>query len=286
MNRKKVTSKSKKLKNSKLKKLDLNVKIITVVSAVLLVGVLGSLFLTQSNAASLLKIKSISPSSGDIGTNINITTNLPFKKNKNRQFSVTINGIPNVAVAKSINGGRTASFTFPSTLCPLGKMCAQVLPTPGKYKISIVGKNNTKSNSKIFNLTPQLSNNAFFEYSFKKDGLKTSYPDTTFIVEFNDQNQINQARESLKGVGQKLHFSGKIIKGAASYNPNWQYHVDPNTISLGALYPEVCDAHPFYVAENLDAIGGSFLPDNMWCPWSSELSREVYLKNLFNIRPK
>jgi len=41
------------------------------------------------------------------------------------------------------------------------------------------------------------------------------------------------------------------------------------------LQIEVCDSNVTYVEEHLEEIGGSFLPNSVWCPWSSKLMAEV-----------
>ena len=68
---------------------------------------------------------------------------------------------------------------------------------------------------------------------------------------------------------------GIIVKEQAGYNPAWSYHLDSETIQFFELAIEVCDASIRYVEEHLDEVGGSFLPNNQWCPWSSELTREI-----------
>ncbi|MEH2433373.1 MAG: hypothetical protein V7K25_03825 [Nostoc sp.] len=38
---------------------------------------------------------------------------------------------------------------------------------------------------------------------------------------------------------------------------------------------EVCDATTNYVNDHLDEVGGAFLPGLFWCPWSSQLVKEI-----------
>jgi hypothetical protein len=38
---------------------------------------------------------------------------------------------------------------------------------------------------------------------------------------------------------------------------------------------EVCDATIQYVEEHLDQVGGTFLPNSIWCPWRSRLIAEI-----------
>ncbi|MGW5100847.1 BP74-related protein [Streptomyces sp. NPDC004100] len=62
---------------------------------------------------------------------------------------------------------------------------------------------------------------------------------------------------------------------AASYNPRWSFHYNPETVNFFDVAIEVCDATLPYVEENLDEAGGAFLPGAIWCPWSSRLTREI-----------
>jgi hypothetical protein len=68
---------------------------------------------------------------------------------------------------------------------------------------------------------------------------------------------------------------GNIVLGRTEYNESWPFHLDPDSIELFSLSTEVCDATPMEIEEHLPELGGSFLPNNEWCPWSSRLVREV-----------
>jgi len=100
-------------------------------------------------------------------------------------------------------------------------------------------------------------------------------PDT-FVFKLTDQKKIQEARDILSGKQKdKTHVSGIIVKSAAPYNPDWSFHYDPQSISFFEMSIEVCDAAIRYVEENLDKVGGAFLPGNRWCPWGSRLLREI-----------
>ncbi|WP_442948058.1 BP74-related protein [Nostoc sp.] len=49
----------------------------------------------------------------------------------------------------------------------------------------------------------------------------------------------------------------------------------PSTISFFPMAIEVCDATTNYVNDHLDEVGGAFLPGLFWCPWSSQLVKEI-----------
>jgi hypothetical protein len=116
------------------------------------------------------------------------------------------------------------------------------------------------------------SKSAFFVFVTPPD------PDTvTFTIKLIKPEQIAHARRILSGQETlKTHVSGTIIKKGVAYNPPWKFHLSPESIQFFEAKAEVCDAHIQYVADHLPQVGGDFLPDNQWCPWSSHLIREVH----------
>ncbi|MGB7290933.1 MAG: hypothetical protein WBD99_02005 [Thermodesulfobacteriota bacterium] len=97
----------------------------------------------------------------------------------------------------------------------------------------------------------------------------------TFLFKLTDPRKIQKARDILSGKETNMiHVKGIIIKEPADYNPRWSYHLDPASIDFFALAIEVCDANMKYVEEHLIEVGGSFLPNNHWCPWCSQLIKE------------
>jgi len=112
------------------------------------------------------------------------------------------------------------------------------------------------------------SSGVLFEFTdFEKGGDK-------FIINLSDAKKIEWAREIIRN-NEPLSIMGKIVKVQADYNPAWSYHLDPATIEFFEIAVEVCDASARYVEDNLDAVGGGFLPGNIWCPWGSVLTREI-----------
>jgi hypothetical protein len=104
----------------------------------------------------------------------------------------------------------------------------------------------------------------------------TDYSGKEFIIQLNNQQRIDEARRILSGDEQmSVHVMGRIRKMPAPYNPGWDFHLDPDTITFFTMAIEVCDASIMYVNDHLDEACGSFLPGCMWCPWSSKLTREV-----------
>ena len=100
--------------------------------------------------------------------------------------------------------------------------------------------------------------------------------DQEFVFEVTDEAKIQHARNILSGKEQdQVHVMGRIIKRPAPYNPGFDYHLDPATISFFFVAIEVCDARMEYVSDHLDEACGAFLPGCFWCPWGSRVVREV-----------
>lgn len=97
-----------------------------------------------------------------------------------------------------------------------------------------------------------------------------------FVFELLDSSRIREAREIIANPGnRKNHVQGTVIQKPAAYNPEWSFHLAPNSIGFFENQIEVCDANVTYVQDHLDEVGGSFLPKSFWCPWSSRLVREI-----------
>ncbi|MGY5130460.1 BP74-related protein [Streptomyces nigrescens] len=97
-----------------------------------------------------------------------------------------------------------------------------------------------------------------------------------FVIKLTDPRKIQHARDLLSGAtSSEPHVIGRIDKRPAPYNWRWSFHLRPETIDFFDFAIEVCDATTPYVEEHLDEAGGPFLPGLIWCPWSSQLVREV-----------
>lgn len=101
-------------------------------------------------------------------------------------------------------------------------------------------------------------------------------PDLVFVIRLEDPDLIAQARSVLAGEQvDRVHVAGRIVKSTALYNGAWSYHLAPESIAFFENAVETCDATMQYVEDHLDEVGGDFLPDDYWCPWSSRLTREL-----------
>lgn len=124
-------------------------------------------------------------------------------------------------------------------------------------------------------------------------GFETAYfqftdaarPQETFVIKLIDTAMIQQARDILNGKEtEAIHVQGTIVKESADYNPFpysededglWDFHLNPSSIRFFSMAAEVCDARALTIQEKLDEVGGSFLPNNVWCPWNSKLTKEI-----------
>ena len=101
-------------------------------------------------------------------------------------------------------------------------------------------------------------------------------PNQEFIFELTDQEKIDHARRIISGEEtERVHVMGRINKRKVPYNPQWDYYLNPDTISFFAYAIEVCDANMQYVDDHLDEACGPFLSGCYWCPWNSRVVREV-----------
>jgi hypothetical protein len=112
------------------------------------------------------------------------------------------------------------------------------------------------------------STEAYFQF---KD-----FDSNTFVFKLVDASIIKEAREIL-AKKLKVHVMGTIEKSPVSYNTPWHFHLNPETVSFFEVTSEVCHSTIKDVEDHLSEAGGEFLPENFWCPWSSELTKEVHL---------
>lgn len=100
-----------------------------------------------------------------------------------------------------------------------------------------------------------------------------------FVFMLNQSEKINEARAILRGEnGLKNQVTGIIVAEPVYYNAPWGYHLQPESVEFFEMAAEVCDATIVYVEEHLEQVGGTFLPGNRWCPWSSHLVREIRMR--------
>ncbi|MBW3000328.1 Kazal-type serine protease inhibitor family protein [Candidatus Woesearchaeota archaeon] len=100
----------------------------------------------------------------------------------------------------------------------------------------------------------------------------------TLIIKLIDPIRIQEARDILAGrETEKTHVMGTVVKQPADYNPGWSYHLSPFSIQFFATAIEVCDGAFRDVEKYLEEVCGAFLPNCVFCPWASRLTKEVYI---------
>jgi hypothetical protein len=85
---------------------------------------------------------------------------------------------------------------------------------------------------------------------------------SNFTIEITRSETIREAREIIATADRK-DVVGRIIKTQASYNPQWDVHYNPDTVSYADGAPEICSASIHEVEDHLDEAGGAFLPGVM-----------------------
>ncbi|MFB7470253.1 calmodulin [Kitasatospora sp. NPDC056184] len=108
-------------------------------------------------------------------------------------------------------------------------------------------------------------------------GLVPSPNEDEFVFRLDDEARIRQAREILSGnETSRVHVQGRVVPETADHNPEWNFHLDPGSITFFDEADEDCDATGHYVATQLDRVGEEgFLPENIWAPSRSRITREL-----------
>ncbi|EFA82812.1 hypothetical protein PPL_04507 [Heterostelium album PN500] len=100
-----------------------------------------------------------------------------------------------------------------------------------------------------------------------------------FFIKLEDQELINHARRILSGKEtNRTHIMGKIYKEKVKYNPNYPFHIVPDSISFFQFADDHCDVTTTFITHNYDDECGGSLPGCIWCPWQSQLVQEVKIK--------
>src|SRR5205809_4690698 len=91
---------------------------------------------------------------------------------------------------------------------------------------------------------------------------------STFIFKLTDPAKIQEARNIVATHASKV-VSGTIVKQPVYYNPGWNFHFDPKTISFPDIAVEICDS----TMEDIEADLDNAWPQ--WCPWKGEVLAEI-----------
>ncbi|SRR6266478_747836 len=105
-------------------------------------------------------------------------------------------------------------------------------------------------------------------------------PTESFVIALTNRQKIETARKIASGIiSDQIHVSGKIIKNSVRYNPNWNFHLDPKSITFVTFANTTCGRHlnTSEIQADLDLVGkpGSPLALGFWCPLGSRITAEV-----------
>ncbi|HUV52646.1 MAG TPA: hypothetical protein VMW64_06185 [Dehalococcoidia bacterium] len=90
----------------------------------------------------------------------------------------------------------------------------------------------------------------------------------TFKVFITNKDTIADIFALQCGMSQATIPSGRIIKGEASYNEPWNWHIDSEDIHMAEVTIELCDGTPSQVEANLDYWVETV---KRFCPWNARI---------------
>jgi hypothetical protein len=122
-------------------------------------------------------------------------------------------------------------------------------------------------------LPPPPPNPNLGTYELSTDGV-------SFNIQVTTPEVNNAIRASLKGTGspniKDLRIQGKIVKGTKSYNPNFNYYLDEDSIEIINDPSYECDGHPLIISRQIDFVGSpDFFFSQIWCPSEGFINKEL-----------
>lgn len=103
----------------------------------------------------------------------------------------------------------------------------------------------------------------YFTLGFRCGDTADCDPPNPFVVFVTKDKAIKRMKQEAESEDKTLIVSG-IVSRKVRYNPHWSYSMGSQSIVLGEVFTEVCDAHPEYVEDHKKQWTGE-----RWCPWSS-----------------
>jgi hypothetical protein len=97
--------------------------------------------------------------------------------------------------------------------------------------------------------------------------------EVSFTVKLTDPAKIRQFRQELAAPTGAGHVRGMVVATSVAYNPDWHFLLEPSSIELFQIQPEVCDASIWAIE---DAARAGLERRIQWCPWGSQLKQEVF----------
>lgn len=81
-----------------------------------------------------------------------------------------------------------------------------------------------------------------------------------FRIELVTPELVRHAEQLLNGEEVPAIPVGRIVRGSASVNEPWSWHIDPDTLEFADFTTEVCDGLPEFVEDGT-------LTSDTYCPW-------------------
>jgi Ca2+-binding RTX toxin-like protein len=102
----------------------------------------------------------------------------------------------------------------------------------------------------------------------------TDASNETFVIRLTDPAAVAHARGLLAGTETgDARIAGTVVKTDVPYNIGWSYHIQD--VFFFEISAEVGDSTMRLIEQDLDAVGGAFLPGSVWTGWSSVLVEEL-----------
>lgn len=89
----------------------------------------------------------------------------------------------------------------------------------------------------------------------------------SFAVRATDSQTIQQLTDNYNGMN-RLHVTGKLVRGDGGFNQPWSWHLDPATVRMAEISIELCDGRPSMVEDDPDYWLGTV---GTFCPWGSKV---------------
>lgn len=189
---------------------------------------------------------------------------IKFSTKKNNNINIAINSCVSDSgctktICPQVVGGSKPKCDVINKSCYCGGSC-------GDGYCDVVEKRDNKCTIDCQTLPVE----AYFEFSVP------TASKASIIFKLTDATKIQKARDILSGIEKRTtHVMGYIVEGSVSYNPLYNYYFDPSSISFFESAIELCDSDifPVYPKEYCTQF-----PTGMcqFCPWGSQLIREVY----------
>jgi hypothetical protein len=86
----------------------------------------------------------------------------------------------------------------------------------------------------------------------------------TYRVLLTDPEDVATANELLAGYEAPRIPNGVVVRGDASVNTGWSWHIDPESLEFADVTTEVCDGKPSFVEQGI-------ITGDRFCPWSAHV---------------